>query len=346
MEHKAPVETGQDPLAAYRARIMYSLATAAVILLMPFSINAFIQGNTALALGIFGGVVILSVNAVAVYLKRPPPLPLILILVPLTPSMAISLKVQGFFGALWCYPTVLLFTFSLSRRMANVCNVLLLVLISSLVYYYIGVDYTIRFAATLALTIILANLTLGIVFDLHRRLLDQAIEDPLTGAYNRRHMERCLADAIERHRRSAAPASLLVVDIDHFKRINDEHGHAQGDEVLKGIVALIAKRSRKLDSLFRIGGEEFMLLLPDTREAAAAVVAEQLRGSVEQSRLSGTAVVTVSIGVAELRPGESMDAWMKHADDALYAAKNAGRNRVARSAPGADPAPDEVRTAA
>ena len=133
MENRSPIEVGQDPLVAYRARIMYSLATAAVLLLVPFSINAFVQGNPALAVGILGGVFILGVDAIAVYLKRSPPIPLILLLVPLVPAMAISLKVQGFFGVLWCYPTVLLFTFSLSRRIANVCNVLMLVLISALV---------------------------------------------------------------------------------------------------------------------------------------------------------------------------------------------------------------------
>ncbi len=100
--------------------------------------------------------------------------------------------------------------------------------------------------------------------------------------------------------------------------------------MLKGIVSLVGKRSRKLDLLFRIGGEEFMLLLPDTQEAAAAVVAEQLRASVAESPLLDGRQVTVSAGVSELQPGESLDSWMKHADDALYAAKKAGRNRVVR----------------
>ena len=331
------VDPGGDPLEPYRQRIMYGLTLAAIVLLLPFSINAYIQGNAPLGTGILCAVLILGIDALAIYLKRSPPIPLILLLVPITAGMAISLRTQGFFGALWSYPTVLLFTFALPRRMANVCNLLLLVIISALVYHYIGLAYTIRFSATLILTIALANIILSIIVDLHRRLLDQANIDPLTGAFNRRHMERCLADAIERQRRTSAPASLLLIDIDHFKDINDELGHARGDGVLKAIVALIEGRSRKLDSLFRIGGEEFMLLLPDTREAAAAVLAEQLRASVEQLRPLDVPGVTVSVGVSELRPGESLDSWMKHADDALYVAKNAGRNRVARSE--ADPAP-------
>jgi diguanylate cyclase (GGDEF)-like protein len=324
------VDPWGDPLAPYRQRIMYYLATAAVVLLMPFSGNAYLQGNIGLGTGILCAVLILAVDAIAIYLKRPPPIPLILLLVPITAGMAISLKIQGFFGALWSYPTVLLFTFALSRRMANVCNVLLLVIISGLVYHYIGIEYTIRFSATLTLTILLANIILSIVVDLHRRLIDQASVDPLTGAFNRRHMERSLSDAIERQRRTSAPASLLLIDVDHFKRINDDFGHAAGDGVLRSVVQLIERRSRKLDMLFRIGGEEFMLLLPDTRESAAAVVAEQLRATIEEARPIEAARLTVSIGVSELRPGETMDTWMKHADEALYAAKNAGRNRVAR----------------
>ncbi len=332
MEGKSPVETGEDPLAPYRGRILYGLASAAAVCLLPFSVNAFVQGNNGLGAGILSAFLVLAIDAFAIYLKKSPPIPLILLLipiaVPIAAGTAASLKVQGFFGALWAYPTVLLFTFGLSRRMAYVGSILLLLIISALVYHYIDLAYTIRIFVTLTLTIVLANIVLSIIVDLHRRLLDQAIVDPLTGAFNRRHMERCVSDAIERLRRNSAPTSLLLIDVDRFKSINDQFGHAKGDSVLKGIVSLIEKRSRKLDLLFRIGGEEFMLLLPDTQEAAAAVVAEELRASTAESRLLEDWQVTLSIGVAELRPGESPDSWMKHADDALYAAKKGGRNRV------------------
>jgi diguanylate cyclase (GGDEF)-like protein len=328
MEGISPVETGDDPLAPYRGRILYGLASAAAVCLLPFSVNAFVQGNPGLGAGILCAFLILGIDAFAIYLKKSPPIPLILLLAPIAAGTAVSLKVQGFFSALWAYPTVLLFSFALSRRMANIGSILLLLIVGALVYHYIGLAYTIRFVVTLTLTIILANIVLSIVLDLHRRLLEQAIVDPLTGVFNRRHMERCLSDAIERRRRNAAPASLLLIDIDHFKLINDRFGHAKGDSVLKGIASLVGKRARKVDSLFRIGGEEFILLLPDTQEAAAAVVAEQLRASVAEALLVDGRQVTVSVGVSELEPDQSSDSWMKHADDALYAAKKAGRNRV------------------
>ena len=328
MEGTDPVEAGEDPLAPYRERIMYGLSIAVVVCLLPFAVNAFVQENPALGAGILCAMLILGIDAFAIYLKKSPPIPLILLLVPIAAGMAISLRVQGFFGALWCYPTVLLFAFALSRRMANVCSILVLLIVTALVYYYIDLAYTIRFFVTLTLTIILANIVLSIIGDLHRRLIDQTIVDPLTGVFNRRHMERCLGDAIERQRRDSAVASLLLIDVDHFKRINDRFGHAKGDSVLQGIVSLIGKRARKLDLLFRIGGEEFMLLLPGTQETDAAAVAEQLRASIADSGLLDGRQVTVSIGVGELQPGESPDSWMKHADDAMYAAKKAGRNRV------------------
>src|SRR5215471_1394095 len=332
MEGTSPVDAGRDPLATYRERIPYATATAAAVFLLPFSVNAYVQGQAALGTGILCAVLLLGADALAIYLKKSPPLPLILLLVPAIPGMALSLKTQGFFGALWSYPMVLLFTFSLSRRVANAGNIVLLVCLTALVYHFVGLAYTIRFFMTLSLTIILANITLSIIGALQRRLIDQAILDPLTGVFNRRHMERCLGDAIERQRRSGATASLLLIDVDHFKRINDQLGHATGDSVLKSIVSLVKNRSRKLDLLFRIGGEEFLLLLPDTQEAAGAVLAEQLRGSIAESSLLQDRRVTVSVGVGELRAGESPDAWMKHADDALYAAKKAGRNRVFRAA--------------
>ncbi len=237
MEGTSPVEAGEDPLALYRERILYATATAAAVFLLPFSVNAFVQGTPALGVGIFCAVLVLGIDALAIYLKRSPPIPLILLLVPAIAGMGLSLKIQGFFGALWCYPMVLLFTFALSRRMANAGNVLLLLTVTALVYHYIGLAYAIRFFVTLTLTIILANITLSIIGELQRRLVDQAIVDPLTGVFNRRHMERCLGDAIERQRRSSAPASLLLVDVDHFKRINDQFGHAKGDSAMRRATA-------------------------------------------------------------------------------------------------------------
>jgi diguanylate cyclase (GGDEF)-like protein len=319
-----------DALAAYRRRVMSSLAIVGAIFVLPFAINNFIQGRYALGAGLTFAIVILCTDAFATYLRRKPPIPLGLLIIPAVGGIAVSLETQGFYGALWSYPAVLLFHFTMPRLQANIYSILQLVAVSLLVLHHIDSDVAVRFFVTLTLTIILINIALNIVDDLHQRLLEQTTLDPLTGALNRRHMDTCLGLAIERNSRTGAPTSLLVIDIDHFKRINDEFGHAAGDRVLKSIVDIVKLRTRKLDMLFRIGGEEFMLMLPDTRESQASTVAEDIRAAVAATDLLPDRVVTVSVGISELHPGESAETWLKHADDALYVAKNTGRDRVVR----------------
>lgn len=162
-----------------------------------------------------------------------------------------------------------------------------------------------------------------------RALEEQAVTDPLTGAFNRRQMQTTLAAAVERRCRSGERAALLMFDIDRFKDINDALGHAEGDRVLKSLVALIGQRVRKVDALFRAGGEEFVLLLSGTRFADALAVAEDLRRLVQDARLVAGAHVSISIGVVELAQEQTASDWIEEADAALYRAKRAGRNRVA-----------------
>lgn len=171
----------------------------------------------------------------------------------------------------------------------------------------------------------------GALWEQRRTLMEQAITDPLTGAFNRRHVDSCLATAIERRNRTGEPASLLMLDVDHFKRINDAYGHPAGDEALKRLVALIAGRARMLDVVFRVGGEEFLVLLPGTRHDGAIAVAEDLRLLVAHSALIEGHRMSISIGVSELQLGQSVASWLEDADVAVYRAKQCGRNRVRAS---------------
>ena len=162
-----------------------------------------------------------------------------------------------------------------------------------------------------------------------RAMERQALTDPLTGAYNRRHLNRCLDAAIERQARFGESACLVLFDVDRFKDINDRLGHTAGDAVLKALVVLAGRRARSLDGLFRTGGEEFALLLPGTILRGALTVAEQLRAVVAAARLVDGLSISISVGVSELAEGQSAREWIEDADRALYHAKNAGRNRVA-----------------
>jgi diguanylate cyclase (GGDEF)-like protein len=169
-----------------------------------------------------------------------------------------------------------------------------------------------------------------------RRMESMALTDPLTGLLNRRSMELRLREAAQAFARSGLPFSVVMADVDHFKRVNDLHGHAAGDRVLRAVAALFGEGLRGHDAVARWGGEEFLLLLPETEAAAASEVAERLRAAAE-ARLgaaagiggaSGGERVTVTFGVAAFERGMRVVDCLNRADEALYAGKEQGRNRV------------------
>ena len=155
-----------------------------------------------------------------------------------------------------------------------------------------------------------------------------ATTDELTGLTNRREFSASLAREAERARRFASPLSLIMCDIDHFKRVNDTFGHDAGDRVLRGVGALMRRNTRSVDVVARWGGEEFMVLLPQSDREAAGIVAEKLRALVAGIRFRKIGRVTLSFGVTAYAAPEDVDTLIKRADGALYAAKNKGRNRV------------------
>jgi diguanylate cyclase len=161
-------------------------------------------------------------------------------------------------------------------------------------------------------------------------LSEESRADGLSGLLNRRHWEEAVAAGFERCVRTARPASLLMLDLDHFKSINDRHGHPAGDEVIRGVAAILRESLREDDVPGRYGGEEFGVLLPDTAAAGAEVIAERVRKRIESASLSKSGLrVTASIGIAELEPEDvEHTAAISRADRALYAAKERGRNRT------------------
>lgn len=172
----------------------------------------------------------------------------------------------------------------------------------------------------------------------HERLKLDGLTDPLTRVANRRFFERRLGEEAQRWARARAPLACMLVDIDHFKQINDRHGHQAGDAILRQVAMLLGRDLRASDVLARYGGEEFVLLLPDTTEAQARAIAERIRSRIAQTTFrtpaGQTLAVTVSAGVAVLdtaaaAPKASAGEWLlRRADGALYRAKQEGRNRV------------------
>jgi diguanylate cyclase len=168
--------------------------------------------------------------------------------------------------------------------------------------------------------------------DYEKRLIEMNLKDGLTGAFNRRFLTQRLEEEFERHRRYARSLSLLMIDIDHFKHVNDTYGHQIGDLILKSVASEILIIMRKVDLLIRYGGEEFCCILPETNLDSAMVMAERIRRTIEkkvheydQQKIQ----ITVSVGVHEFKGNlDSADTLLKKADEALYLAKDAGRNKV------------------
>ncbi len=168
--------------------------------------------------------------------------------------------------------------------------------------------------------------------------IEMAVTDGLTGLHNRRYLDSHLATLFERARNRRRPLSLMITDIDRFKAINDTYGHDVGDEVLREFAGRLRKNVRGIDLACRMGGEEFVVVMPDTEGLIAEKVAERIRAQIADTPFlvgggKGSITVTVSVGVAAMmREADSVEAMLKRADLALYEAKNGGRNRVVAAA--------------
>lgn len=174
------------------------------------------------------------------------------------------------------------------------------------------------------------------------RLRKQATLDPLTGLNNRRHFETLATHVLARSQRDGTPVTLLLCDVDHFKRVNDERGHAVGDEVLMAIARMLGQNLRDGDVVARWGGEEFVALMPASPLDKACATAERIRAAVQATPLEVDATplaLTLSFGVAQVHGVQDLHAAIARADKALYDAKNAGRNRVSAAQ---EPTPAEI----
>lgn len=333
------LQLDEDPLAEFRPVIVRQLSAAASVVMLLIALVHVTGGRTPLAALNFAAMLLMLGNTRRMAEGREPLLPFHWVALGLLTLICLSTWQQGLPGVLWAYALLFVCYFALPRQQATLMCLLVVGVVSSLVLWQQSGDLALRVAASLLFVVLMVNSVISVIGRLQRALQAEAITDPLTGAYNRRHLQAQLAAvgsvaAPPSGEAGAAPDgnALLALDVDHFKAINDRHGHDTGDEVLRRLVTLLNGRKRVTDGLFRTGGEEFMLLLPRTSPQAAMELAEQLRLRVASSPLLPGERVTVSIGVAVLAPGQDARHWLKAADQALYKAKRSGRNQVALAA--------------
>ena len=233
-------------------------------------------------------------------------------------------------------PLIFGFHFTLDRRPAIALNILVLAGLLPSLLLPPGTTGSVAAAAVLLLSSVMAWFFATIVRHQLRTLEEQVATDALTGAYNRRRLNARLAEEAQSHKRHGHPAALIIFDVDHFKRINDQFGHDVGDRVLRILVDTVKARVRLTDEVFRFGGEEFVILLPDTRIEPALKLAQNITDMIAEVRVIEGGPVTISCGVGQLQADEAAGDWVRRCDLALYTAKNQGRGRVCR-------APEDLR---
>ena len=239
---------------------------------------------------------------------------------------------KGATQVFWIYPVLVGVFFMIERREALLISLLAVGGLAPIIVHKFDSFTLISIFVTITVTCALAYAFATITRGQRDELMQLATKDPLTGVGNRRALQKKLDDAIATRHRTDINCSMLMLDLDHFKQVNDQHGHAKGDEILIKITELVGMRIRVTDSIYRIGGEEFVIVAENLNLENAARLAEQLRTIVEAYELAAGSAVTISVGVAQHHAGESAEDWMSRADNALYMAKHAGRNRISRAA--------------
>ena len=320
-------KTKSFSLASYRMQSYRRVTTVLVVILIPFIANTFYQQRHLI--GIFASItaLVLLANILSLYKRKKFIIEPGIVTLTMIPGVIAVVYQMNLVGILWSYPVLVMLFFIHERKLALIFGSLLIVSILPLVYNELGPEIAIRILVTMSMIAIFANIFLKFLEQQQDYLNLMVITDPLTGAYNRRYFDERLKLAHGLRNRDVE-VSMIMLDIDHFKLINDEFGHKSGDRVLKLFVELISTRIRETDALFRIGGEEFAILVGNAKIDIAENLAEELRRLIENSKFIDNKSVTCSMGIAALNKDETTDSWIRRADNALYKAKDKGRNRI------------------
>ncbi len=331
--HPTPFSSAHEASAAllpsFLVKSAFGCSVVVLILLVPFTINNFLQGRIVMGLATSSIGVAACFNILEGLRGRYSVWVNTWLIAPTGAfTITYTLVVLGPVGSYWPVLLTLSYYFVLPERRAWVLNGLTLLLIIPAAWYALDPSAATRFTAALLGVSLFAFIAMRQIYALSRLLRERAVTDALTGLLNRSLLEDGLRRAIAQNDRSRIPMTVLTLDIDHFKSINDALGHEAGDRVLRGVARILRDRTRGGDRTFRIGGEEFLILMHDADESAGRILAETLRRAVEEAGLLPRRSVTVSVGVSQLAPGMTPAEWARESDEKLYRAKQSGRNRV------------------
>lgn len=314
--------------ATFREFILLLLTGSGIIAVIPFTIIRFVSGDWLLfSLDLF---LVITLSGLSYYVIKTHQHRIASVAVCTICQFAIvgTIYIGGIEQIFWAYPAVIIAYYLLRPFEAFIVNLIAIAVLTPTIVSTLEILQLTTIYATLSVTIAFSYAFSYLTAKQRQQVQKLAALDPLTGAGNRRALRDQLATIVAKHMRKPQNVSILLIDLDYFKKINDDFGHAIGDDTLIGIVALLKQRLRETDTIYRFGGEEFLILAEQASALVAASLAEELRELVAATPIIDQRQVTVSIGIAQLNQGESTDDWLKRADVALYQAKDAGRNQT------------------
>lgn len=311
-----------------REYLILVLSAFASLAITPFAIIRFMSSEWGI--GIVDSFIGFGMAAIFIYVirTRQVRIPSLALVIFSAVSVVISIHTKGVDNIYWLYPSIVVAYYLLSPKIAiTITTTAFVFIIPTLVAGLDSIKLT-SVVATSFMTSLFGFFFSTSVRDQRQRLVELATKDSLTGSRNRRALTDRLQEIITNQSIQFSTISLIMLDIDHFKKVNDDHGHLLGDAILKKVAEIIDGRIRVTDALYRFGGEEFVIVPLEINLEDARKLAEQLRVLVENNALIPDSPVTISLGVAEYQKNETSDNWLKRADDALYHAKENGRNQV------------------
>lgn len=313
----------------FRVQSSFLIALTSLVLLTPYAVNNLLQSRYLMAAGALAIITIQAFNAWDTNRGNSRPWVVLYVLTPcMITFLSLCFQTQGIIAALWTFPVILFFYCTLEDRKAWVANLITLLVVIPQAWLVLDSAMALRVSVTLVAVSVFSAISARVTTSYQKTLEDRIITDPLTGLLNRTVLNETLIAAAEQNKRLGTPMSILLLDLDHFKEINDTHGHHTGDQVLVAVSSIIKQTTRLSDSCFRIGGEEFLCLLYGSDLHNSKRIAEKIRAGIQQLKTIPDQRTTTSIGVAAVQSKDTWQTWSKRADRQLYKAKDSGRNKV------------------
>ncbi|MGY3688891.1 GGDEF domain-containing protein [Vibrio coralliilyticus] len=305
-------------------QVLKFIAAITLIFFVPLGIKNLLIGETMLGAVLLAFEITLLLEIAAIIYNKVGLFGHFIPLALLVTSIIMAVNIFGTLATYWVFPIIISIVFLLPARTATIANIVVCLGCTIAVLPHQELSETSRYAFSLLATAVIVHVVVKAVRQLQTDLRYLLVRDPMTGAYNRHQLQ----SSLENIRQLYTTSSIALIDIDKFKTINDLYGHDVGDQVITQVVGIIDAETEHSTMLFRLGGDEFLLLFPQADQYAVESSMEAINRAVKESDYPQEAKVTLSSGVAESQPFETIEDWVKRADIALYQSKSLGRDRV------------------